>query len=806
MVSVKFYPLDIDVSPQGMVRLFGKTSKGKRICVLDNSFKAFFYVLPEGSPDLLMKRMARLSFEDKDREYVVTNTEIVEKMYCNEKVNAVRVEVNHPRALKLVKEEIQSELIILEDDVDIITKYLVDREITPLVICEVEGDYVSIDGHDSCIEGEVKQKENAFYEKPRILSFDIEVSGNSGVESKDKKDPVIMIAFYGERYEKVITWKKSKKKYVEQVDSEAGLIERFVEIIHEYQPDYLVSYFGDGYDLPYLKSRGEKYGIDLDLGLDSSNVKFKRGGLSNTAKIVGIPHLDVFKFVRRTMATTLKLDSYSLNNVAQHLLGEKKEDMDFESLMKKWEEGKIDEIVSYNLQDTRLTYNLFKKILPNLNELVRLIGIPIFEISRMSYGTLVEHYLIKRAKEFNVIMPSKPGYGEIMDRREESYQGAFVMEPIPGLYKDIVVLDYRSLYPSIIIAKNIDPSMLKSDSNEAYATPEIVEEGKKIKYYFNYKEDGFIPSVMKDLILRRNRIKEMIKGDKNNVLRARSESLKLIANSCYGMYGFFGSRFYSNECASSITAFARGYIQDTIKKAKDEGFLVIYSDTDSIAMSLQSKKKSEAKQFLEDVNKELPSLMELEMEDFYPLGIFVAKKGDTKGAKKKYALITAKDEMKVIGFETVRRDWSLIARETQMRVLELILKERSHEKAIKYVKEVIDKIRNKKISVKKMVMASQIKRKLEDYVQIGPHVSAARRMKKKGKAIGIGSTVLFVVTEGKGPIRDRVKLPEECKVNEYDSAYYINNQMIPSVEKIFEVFDVKKEDLLGKDQSKLGDF
>ena len=141
---------------------------------------------------------------------------------------------------------------------------------------------------------------------------------------------------------------------------------------------------------------------------------------------------------------------------------------------------------------------------------------------------------------------------------------------------------------------------------------------------------------------------------------------------------FFGVRYYCRECAASIAAFGREYIQKTIKKAQDEGFKVIYSDTDSLAVTLKGKSKKSALDFLKKINDELPSLMELELESFYPRGIFVSKKGDSQGAKKKYALIDEAGKLKIIGFETVRKDWSLIARETQLKVIEMILKKGNH--------------------------------------------------------------------------------------------------------------------------------
>ena len=270
----------------------------------------------------------------------------------------------------------------------------------------------------------------------------------------------------------------------------------------------------------------------------------------------------------------------------------------------------------------------------------------------------------------------------------------------------------------------------------------------------------------------------------------------------YGYLAFFGARYYSKECASSITAWAREYINDVIKKA-EKRFEVIYSDTDSICINLKDKIKFDALIFLKEINDELPSLMELELENFYKRGLFVSKKGESYGAKKKYAIIDEENNIKIIGFETVRGNWSFIARNTQKKVIELILKEGNFKNSLDYTREIINKIKNKEIELNKMIIKTQLKMNLENYKQIGPHVAIAKKMKSKGINVGRGSIISFIISKGKGLIRDKAKIPSECK--DYDEDYYIYNQVIPSVEKIFEVGNIKKEDLF-KEQSKLGDF
>ncbi|MEK6835829.1 MAG: DNA-directed DNA polymerase [Nanoarchaeota archaeon] len=800
---VYFYPIDIDFDSQGIIRVIGTTKDGKKVCVYDDTFKPYFWVFGNEDLDKIAKKMNEIEIDDNK----VIKIEIFDKNYLSKPVKAIKVTVNKPSAVKQIAELIRKfNLEIKEIDVNFAKRYLIDKEITPLTLTEASGELIEDENFDYCIKGNLKQSNEEFYDDLKVLVIDIEVYGSLGGVEKVKNDPILMIGLLGKDLKKVITWKKFKApSYVEFVNSEAEMIERFVENIKDYKPDCIIGYYSDEFDFPYIKARADKYKIKLNLGLDNSLIAIRRNLGESSVKIKGILHLDIFKFIRKIMAGSLQLDSYSLDEVANALIHERKKELDINNIMLAWDKVQdLEKFVEYNIHDTELTFKIFQKIYPNLAELVKLISISMFDICRMSYGKLVENYLIKRAREFNEIVPNRPSHESISERIQATYQGAFVMEPKIGFYKDVVFFDYMSLYPSIIVAKNIDPGTFNIEER-GYKTPEILDEQeRKVFYYFDTKFEGFIPKVVKDLIVRRNRIKEIMKQEKSVALEARNYALKTVANSSYGMLAFFGARYYCRECAASITAFGREFIQDTIKKAQEEGFEVIYSDTDSLAITLKGKTKKDALIFLGKVNDELPSLMEIEIENFYPRGIFVSKKSETLGAKKKYALINEDNEIEVTGFETVRKDWSLIARETQLKVLELILKEGNYENALKYIKKVIKDVYDKKIPLKKMVIGEQLKLRLEDYRQIGPHVAVARKMKIKGYDVSPGATIYYIISNKEGIIRDKAVIPEECK--DYDANYYVENQILPSVEKIFEVFGVKRDDILIREQSKLGEF
>ncbi|HID41942.1 MAG TPA: hypothetical protein EYP33_07320, partial [Pyrodictium sp.] len=140
------------------------------------------------------------------------------------------------------------------------------------------------------------------------------------------------------------------------------------------------------------------------------------------------------------------------------------------------------------------------------------------------------------------------------------------------------------------------------------------------------------------------------------------------------------------------------------------------------------------------------------------------------------------------------------------KVLEIILKEGDVNKAINYVQDIIEKVKKHLIPVEKMVIHEQLRKNLEEYKSEGPHVIAAKKMKKKGIPVSAGTVVRYVICKGGGRIKDKVKLPEECRNKEYDPEYYIEHQIIPAIERIFSSIGITKERLKSSKQTSLTSF
>ncbi len=811
--KVTFYPLDVTYKIEknkAVVYLFGRTTDNKQICVVDENFEPYFYVIPKKGNGV-EEKLKKIKV-DKDNEIAeVARIEKVQKRFLGRDVDALKVIVKLPRDVPVIREVIKDwEILesVNEYDIRYKKRYLIDKGITPLMGVEASGEFVKYRSRVPVFKADrIEQKGETSLDEPRVLAFDIETYALNGKNIEPEKNPILMVSFYGERFKKVVTWKrfKTELEYVEFVKSEAELIERFKEIINEYKPDIITGYFSDGFDIPYIRTRADKYKIKMDVGLDFSELRVRKGR-TTSSDITGVNHLDMFKFIKKIVGPTLDTSQMNLNSVAAELIGEKKIEVDLDDLSEAWDKNHqaLEKFCKYNLHDSFLTYKLAEKMMPNIIEMVKIVGMIIPELARMGYSQLVESYILKQAMRFNEIAPELPHHSELRKRQMHSYKGGFVYEPRPGLYKGVMVFDYRSLYPTIIGSHNIDPGTFGCECCRGKKTAPV-DEGRK--YWFCTKKKGFLPSLIEDLITRRMRIKEIVKKKGSALMEARSQSLKLLANAFYGYLGFPMARWYSIESARSTAAYGRFYIHKVIDGAEKEGFKVVYSDTDSVFLTLGGKDKKDVFKFQEKINSELPGLMELEYEGFYPSGLFVSAKIGKFGAKKKYALLSEDGNLKIRGFEMVRRNWSSIAKDVQEKVLGIILKENNPEKALKFVKKIISDLRENKIGLKEVVIHTRLQKELGAYDAVGPHVAIAEKMKKKGIDVGPGSTIQFIITKEGKRIRDKARLPSEIKQKDYDSEYYINNQVVPAVEKIFEVLGHSKEDLLeSKQQNKLNKF
>ena len=783
--------VDIDYVSSGdrsIIRMSLK-SGDKVYRLLDPNFYPYFYLNPFNK-DIDPSTISQMKIVSEGENVVIHSAEKMQMSIRGKQETMLRISANNTRSIPRLSEHLSEFGQRYEYDILFWKRYLIDKRVSPLSGVTVK---VHEDKGDLIID-EILPKNI----EPKLthLCFDIETY-NPNIAPRPEIDPCIMISYETDTKRGVLTTKKIDKPFVTYCPDEKSMILKFVEIIKQNDPDIIAGYNSSNFDVPYLMKRSKKLGIHFDITRYGEEAKEENHGLIKAVKIPGRINLDVYNVARfvsivGASETLLKITRFTLYDVYRAITGDTKITVDKKNIWQQWDGTKADleNLAEYSLSDSISLNALYHFFMPLEVEVAKVAGTTLAETSISTTGQLVEYLLMKYATWNKEIISNKPSDNDIYARNANPIEGAYVKTPEAGIYDRITVFDFRGLYPSIIIANNIDPSTLTKQEGNVYVSPE----GSR----FLKSPQGIVPKVLELLISERSDVKKKYKKDPDNkYLAARSQALKILANSFYGYLGYARSRWYSRDCAASVTAFGRETISNTIKEAESAGFKVIYADTDSVFLLMQSKSKEDAHNFMISINTKLPGAMELELEDFYVRGVFVGKKGKSEaGAKKKYALLSESGRIKIKGFELVRRDWSNISRETQRKVLEAILKDGSKEKAMAIVKDVVKDLRDGNVNLKDLVIYTQIKKKIDSYDSKSPELHAA----KKALADGVkrkdeldNATIGYVITKNGDSISEKAEIEDTAKT--YDPDYYINHQVLPATLKILKELGFSEDEL-----------
>lgn len=779
-----------DDSP--VIRVFGRTRPGQSIAALCPDFKPYFYCMPGAGSDARALMMRVLSADVSTPAHIV-GARLENKRWLGEEMTLVRVTIDNPRNVRVARsflEQIPAVKETFEKDILFKRRFIIDKGINPLGIVSLLGEPSPTESPVQMLMGKakvegVRDDEYLDLSDLKILAYDIEVATRGVPDAA--ADPIIMIGLSDSRGTRVLTYGRQGEGMVTCQD-EKEAISRFISIVREEDYDVLVGYNSDSFDLPYLRARARQAGLRLRLGRDSSEVACQPGAIMGRSIIRGRINIDLYLPVRRMM----NLPAYTLAQVCLRLFNRRKEDLTANEILRLWEGGTNEgaaRIARYCASDADATAAIATEILPTLLELSKHTRQLLADVSRMGQSQMVEWLLIREAYRRGDLVPNKPTSPELARRRRETYEGGYVLEPRRGLQTDIVSLDFRSLYPTIIVTHNVDISTLDCD---CCAGRNLSPTG----HHFCQKRQGFIPSIVGALVERRVQIKGQLAGmDPGSPpykrLDAMQNALKILANSFYGYSGYAPARWYSKECAESVAAWGRYYIRNTIEGAEKEGFQVLYSDTDSVFITRQPTGRDslvrEAKGFLERMNSSLPGIIELEYQSYYPRGFFVSKK--------RYALIEESGKILTRGLEVVRRDWSPLAKETQRRVLEAILKDGDPSKAAEHVRQSIRAVSERSVELRDLVISTRMTKSLDSYEAKAPHVALAKRLVEGGEDVDQGATIDYVVRRGSGKVGDRAQPIEHSRIEDYDIEYYVRNQILPPSMRIMSAFGFREEDL-----------
>ncbi|MFQ5406331.1 MAG: 3'-5' exonuclease, partial [Candidatus Micrarchaeia archaeon] len=540
MPKERVFLVDVDVvSRKGKtaLRLFLKREKdGKAFAAYDYDFKPYFYLLPDektvgekGSKkrEQFVDSVTASSFEFNKHLARVLKVEGVERFLNAEKIEVLKVVCSHPFVVPHVRERLKQFGQTFEYAIAFHFRYVIDKKIVPNSLVELEYEGSLKSAQVKSVKAVDSDKRPAY----RVVAFDIETF-NSGAAMHPEKDPCIMISACSPKECRVFTYsKKIPLKFVDVRKGEGEMIDAFCDFVRENRADFLCSYNGDAFDLPYLKTRAKKTRAVFRLGRDKSQVSVKKFGAMSKSKVGGRVHFDVYRAVSfLNIVGSVKLQRLTLKSVYAEILGGKKLDFSHEDVWRAWESGKnLEELAQYSKVDAQACFDLAKYALPNAIEMSRVSGMPVFDSSHASTGQLVEFLLMRESFDSNQLVPPKPQYAKVSARTANPIKGAFVKMPEPGIYENIAVMDFKSLYPSIIVSYNIDPSTLDCECcKTGFESP--------LGQRFCSKRKGLIPHALEKILDARNIAKkEMKKFDSKSedyrILDARQWSLKVLANS-----------------------------------------------------------------------------------------------------------------------------------------------------------------------------------------------------------------------------------------------------------------------------------
>jgi len=776
---IEFYFLDNTyevVGAEPHIIIWGITRDGKRILLRDKRFRPYFYAIIDKDEDI--QRIIREVKSLSDPRSPIIDIAPVEKKYFGKPVRALKITTMIPETVRKYREKvrkIQGVKEVVEADIRFSMRYIIDHDIRPCGWHKAEVVKVpKKPGYRVDEEYEITGKIEPLNDSTppgdmRYLAFDIEVYTKSGTP-RPEKDPVIIIG--------VKDTDNGFKQFLANDKDDRDAIKNFIDYIRSYDPDIIVGYNNNGFDWPYLIERSKKIGLRLD-------VSRRVGATPRTStyghiSVPGRLNVDLYDYAEEIPEVKIK----SLENVADYLGVMRKSEriiIDYLDMPKYWDDPKLRPLLlRYNREDVEATFGLMEKFVPFGMQLSNLTGLPLDQVGTASVGFRLEWYLMREAYRYNELVPNR------IERPYESYRGAVVLKPVKGIHENIAVLDFSSMYPSIMIKYNVGPDTIvkdeKCDPEKHYIAPEV-------GHCFRKEPEGFFKKVLTTLLSLRKSIKEEMKkyppdSYEYRILNERQKAVKVLANATYGYMGWVGARWYCKECAEAVTAWGRQTIRHAIKIAESLGLKVIYGDTDSLFVTYDKEKVEE---LIKRIKEELG--LDIKIDKVYKRIFFTE-------AKKRYAGLLTDGRIDIVGFEAVRGDWAEIAKEVQEKITEILLKEGSTDKAIEYVRKVIAELKQGKVPLNKLIIWKTLSKRLDEYSVDAPHVVAAKKLLRMGIKLSVGDKVGYIIVKGGGKISSRAEpyiLVKDPKL--VDTNYYIDHQIIPAAMRILGYFGVSETQL-----------
>lgn len=784
----------VTIDNQTYVQLFGRLENGESFVCL-NKFQPYFFISEKDE-----RQFEKLV---KKSEYVhnVKTGDSNLKTFNNYKV--VKVLPDNQEILnKLTKDLHEMEINTFEADIKPAIRFIIDNDLLGSII--IEGDY------------ETSEKVNRVYKNPEITlgNFSAKDKIKLNVASVDIEtsldEKLYCIGIYAKNFKKTFMITKNKLDNVVSCNDEEECIEKFKQTIQELDPDIITGWNVVDFDFAFLKKLFDKYKIPFNLGRTNENAHlrieanfFKSSRMDVPGRLV----LDGLNFIKDPFIQeapsikNIKFENYTLDEVAGAILDKSKllkGKTRHEEIQRLYSGGKSEQqkLADYNLMDCQLVYEILEKT--NMIELSmgrsELTGMPLDRLtaSIASFDSLY----IREARKRGLVSPTTK-----FSNKEERIKGGFVMTPKPGLYHNVLVLDFKSLYPSIIKTFNIDPaSFLETPEKGCIVSPN--------KACFRNQE-GILP----DIIEKLHQAREKAKKEKRELA---SYAIKIIMNSFFGVLASPNCRYFDLRMANAITNFGQEIIKLTTSEIEKLGYHVIYGDTDSVFVETHLEKEkaeklgAEISEKIDNFYKEYVktnyhrfSYLDLEFDKLFLALIMPnvrvhvsaaeakelsksaqSRTASAKGAKKRYAGLIEEDGkeiLDIVGLEAIRGDWTQAAGEFQR---QLLLKVFRKQDPVPFIKQFIKDLKAGKFDAQ-LVYRKSIRKGLKEYTKTTPpHVKAARQLEN------LESNIIeyYMTLEGPEPLQ---KLKHRL-----DYEHYIDKQIKPIAKTILETLNIDFESAL----------
>lgn len=565
-----------------------------------------------------------------------------------------------------------------------------------------------------------------FSPRLRILSFDIE---------NTMKDPKLLCLG--------LAWREKGELKTDILSgSERDIVRGFLEFVEKFDPDVITGYNIDGYDLPVMESRARMNGISgLSLSRDGMQI-------SNVGERFWRAHGRIIADAWWSTKVELHPKQETLDAVAKWLLGEGKHDVDRRNMDQEWEKDKV-RVMEYCKKDAELALRILEKVakLDKSMDIAVVSKLPVDDVFNGRTSQLIDSILIRAADRGHFGVPmTRTGSGEA------PIEGGYVHSLDPGLYEWVGVLDFTSMYPSIIIENNICFTTLNEKGTVVSPTG--------VRFLDKSVRVGLLPTILGNLMRERKEVKAKLKTEKDPERRAYYDRLqfaiKILMNAFYGVLASSFYRFTNPQIGASITAFARENIKSIIGELESEGLRVLYADTDSVFFESPKKDLEETKKLGRQISERF-SHGSVNMDFERVLETFFSH-----GKKKRYAAKVAwpvTGEIIVRGYEIRRTDAFNLQGDAQKRVFSLIL-DKDIDGAVKFAKESVQSVKVGQIPqdfvpdegdpVEPLVISRTVR---EESRYANPdsmaNVQAMNKLKALGEDVIPGMKVSWIVVDAK---------------------------------------------------------